>query len=621
LSAYKTTNVHVAWVYTSTTAAASIWRLDNITIYNNATPPPPTLTVNGNLLDFHYINTGASSTGKTFSFFANDLTTHLLISAPAGFEVSKDGITYSSSVTYTSAETVSGLQTAHVRFTPTAANTVYSGSLQFASTGINTNAIFVKGNTQILATTLNVVNWNIEWFGSTGQNPVDDNLAQANAKKVMDYLDADVYAAAEIVDVTRFGNLIASLASAYSYVIGEYCSGGTTAGACASNQKLAFAYKTGVISNVTARPLMISSNSARINFANGRVPFLITGDVTKNGQTTSINFIVIHAKANTGNTQDQIDAYFERKAGNQELKDTLDTYFANSNIMLLGDFNDDLDRTIAPTTGADTVSSYQPLIADSTDANSYRSLTLPLSNFKLASTTGFPDVIDHVIISNEMASRYLSLSASIYNDIDVLASITDYDGTTSDHYPVMTRFLFGGTLPVKLVSFNATKENASVKLIWSTSQEVNTREFVVERSTDGVNFEKINTVNARGNSTTGTSYQAGDVKPATGNNYYRLRTVDFDGKVEFSKIIKIYFSKAFTVSLSPNPASQNITISLTNNKEALTMQIVDMSGKVVKSAILSNQVNYVSLTGLSQGLYLVKLKGISETYTEKLIME
>jgi hypothetical protein len=86
------------------------------------------------------------------------------------------------------------------------------------------------------------------------------------------------------------------------------------------------------------------------------------------------------------------------------------------------------------------VSSYQSLILDSTDANHYKSLTLFLSRFGLSSTANNPEMIDHVMASNEMAVRYIPLSASLYNDIDSLAAITNYAETTSDHYPIMSRY-------------------------------------------------------------------------------------------------------------------------------------------------------------------------------------
>ena len=452
LSAFKGSNVHIAWVYTSTAAAASRWTLDDMTVYDSQVPPAPALVVTDRLLDFRYVTSGSVSESKPVHFYASDLTSPLLITAPAGYQLSKDGSSFTSAITYTEAEASSGQLTAFVRFAPTVPNTVYTGTLHFSSTGISAATVILKGNSYPFDLTLNVVNWNIEWFGSSSNGPSNETLQQANAKKVMDVLDADVYAVAEIVNPTSFGNLIGSLDKSYGYVIGDYCSGSSN---CTTSQKLAFAYKTDVVSNVKARPLMISSATAKANWASGRVPFLVTADVTKNGLTKTINFIVVHAKANTGQPADQVESYYERKAGVQELKDTLDTYFANANIIMLGDYNDDLDRTIAPTSGADTVSSYQPLVADSTDANHYRAVTLPLSYAGLASTAENPDVIDHVVISDELSPSYVDKSASLYNDIAAVAGIEDYANTTSDHFPVMTRYVFcKPTCPTNVVVGN-----------------------------------------------------------------------------------------------------------------------------------------------------------------------
>jgi hypothetical protein len=614
LSAFKTTNVHIAWVYTSTTSAAVRWTLDDIRVYNSTQASQPTLVVNGNFLDFRYQGATTSSSAKTFTFYANDLTTDITLIAPTGYELSKNGTLFSSSITFTPAEAGNGLLTAYVRFTPPSANAVYTGYIQFNSTGVSRAAVFLKGNSQTTATTFNVANWNIEWFGSDSQNPPDAGQI-TNAKTVMDYLDADVYALSEIVDVTDFNTLVTSLNGSYSYVISEHCSGGTTAAACASSQKLALVYRNGVVSNVSARRMNLNG----VNWANGRVPLFVSADVIKNGQATHVKFIVIHHKANTGNTdQDKIDAYFERKAGNQELKDTLDAFYANSNIVILGDLNDDMDRTIAPTTGADTVSSYVPIISDSTDADHYKVPTLPLSYFKLQSTVSNPDVIDHVIISNEMNSRYLAWSSTIYTDIASLTGISDYGNTTSDHYPVMTRFLFGSVLPVKLSGFTAVKQNNSVRISWTTSEEINAKEFQVERSTDGRTYQKIGTVSAQG---AASSYSFIDAQPNKGNNFYRLRMVDLDNKTELSRVVKINFEKSYTVSLSPNPAKSVLNISITNSSAKFNFEIADMNGRVVRSGIISNQSNTVDISALSKGVYLVKLRTDNEVYTEKLIVE
>jgi hypothetical protein len=176
----------------------------------------------------------------------------------------------------------------------------------------------------------------------------------------------------------------------------------------------------------------------------------------------------------------------------------------------------------------------------------------------------------------------------------------------------------GYILPVKLLSFDAKKVAGSVQLKWATAEEINTKEFVVERSSDGVHFIKLNTVSARGSNS---AYAVTDAQPYAGNNFYRLVSMDKNGYKEYSRILKINFSKGFTVSLSPNPTSDRVTINLSNFTEQLQLRIVDMTGRVVKTTLISQQTTTVPLQGLTKGLYLVKLNGAKEVYSEKLIIE
>ncbi|HVG14861.1 MAG TPA: choice-of-anchor J domain-containing protein [Chitinophagaceae bacterium] len=620
LSAFKQANVRFAFRYTSTVSAASRWTIDDINLINSTVAPPPSLTLNNGLIDFKNLTAGDISIGKSFAFTGDNFTSPLIITAPDKFLLSKNNLTYSKTLTYSVGELAMGQKTAYVGFSPSAANTVYSGPLSFTSTGINIQRILLKGNTYPGAATLNVVNWNVEWFGGT-QGPTNNDLQEQNVKQVMEYVNADVYALLEVVDTARLGRVTRSLSGGYAYVVSDYGSLAPNASDpnYASAQKLALVYKTSVVSNVAARGLMKSSAGANSSWASGRVPFLVNTTVTKNGASKNLSFVVVHGKA--GDTQSD---YLSRKAGATELKDTLDTYFSMRSVIVLGDFNDDFDRSIYTGPGGE-VSSYDVLIKDSVDGNSYKSPTLLFSQYGLNSTVDFADVIDHVLFTNEVASSYLPLSASLFNDIQDLTGIPDYGGTTSDHYPVLTRYfvteISDAPLPVKLTEFTAAKQSSTVKLTWATSQEINTKEFIVEHSTDGVTFNNLIAVGARGNSNMRLSYGAIDAQPSAGNNYYRLKTVDFDGKYEYSGIVKINFSRAFTVSLSPNPASDHVLISLANNREPLMMQIVDMGGKIVKSSVLNNQVTSVPLSGLSKGLYLVKLIGSTESYTEKLIID
>ena len=90
--------------------------------------------------------------------------------------------------------------------------------------------------------------------------------------------------------------------------------------------------------------------------------------------------------------------------------------------------------------------------------------------------------------------------------------------------------------PVTLLTFNA-KRNGSVNSIsWSTSQELNSKYFGIEHSSDGIHFSQIGRVAAAGNSSTQRSYQFVDPSPVKGFNYYRLMIVDIDNTVKYSMI-------------------------------------------------------------------------------------
>ena len=279
---------------------------------------------------------------------------------------------------------------------------------------------------------------------------------------------------------------------------------------------------------------MITSSTAITNWSNGRVPLLVTLTASKNGGTADFDFIVIHGKA--GST---LSDYERRLDGADELKDTLDTYFSTNRLVILGDFNDDLDQSIYTADGTmTTVTSYDPIVRDSADSDSYASVTLPLSYAGLNSTENNAEMIDHVVVSDEVYPIYVPLSATLYNDIKSLLSISNYGSTTTDHYPVMTRYMFTSTLPVQLLDFSGTKQGRASQLQWITAGEENTRDFVVERSADGEHYQSIGSIAASGNGH-GAHYTFRDEAPLNGNNFYRLRVNEEDGAYSYSNIVEL----------------------------------------------------------------------------------
>jgi hypothetical protein len=441
LAAFKQPNVHFAFVYTSSDEDGARWTLDDITVVNSAVAPPPSLTVSTTDIQYTFVANG-STADKTFTFIGNDLTDDVTLTATGDFALSKDGISFSPSLLYTVAEANNLLKTVHVRFAPTQPGQNFTGTVTISTASLS-SVINLKGTSIDPATTLEVVNWNIEWFGSTAEAPNNDDLQEQNIKTILQSINADVYALAEVVSEPRLANVVSQMPG-YSYVISNYGSHTNTTvnppSALASSQKLAFIYKTSLLSNITTTPLLsqgsnsaadISSNPAYNYWASGRFPFMMSADVTLNCVTKNIKFIMVHAKANTSPTD---VSYERRKNGADSLHFLLQQQFPNDNIIILGDFNDDMDQSI---TAGFTTTSWD---AFTTDQGNFPVLTLPLSLAGKKSTVSFNDMIDHVIISNELQPYYMPSTAAVLNDVTSL--VTNYGSTTTDHFPVFTRYMF-----------------------------------------------------------------------------------------------------------------------------------------------------------------------------------
>lgn len=155
------------------------------------------------------------------------------------------------------------------------------------------------------------------------------------------------------------------------------------------------------------------------------------------------------------------------------------------------------------------------------------------------------------------------------------------------------------TLPLELLTFKgALKANAAF-LQWTTSNEINTSHFEVERSTNGQGFEKIGTVSAR-NTSAKYFYTDNDAdKQSTSIIYYRLKMADRDGTFTYSNIISLTINDSKpAVIVYPNPVSDvlNLRISLATS-ELIQIQVIDMQGKVIyrKTKLVRNGRNEINI--------------------------
>ncbi len=154
-----------------------------------------------------------------------------------------------------------------------------------------------------------------------------------------------------------------------------------------------------------------------------------------------------------------------------------------------------------------------------------------------------------VAVANECATVNVTLPVTG-------TSCIFYAGGNGDGFSVTT--VSNIPLPIALVSFDAEVKDNMVYLRWETSSEFENDFFLVERSHDGKTFEALTKVEGAGTSTTPLKYTVRDANPYHGTSYYRLSQTDYDGSVEYYKVLIVKVETfAEITKLYPNPVDKD----------------------------------------------------------------
>jgi hypothetical protein len=211
------------------------------------------------------------------------------------------------------------------------------------------------------------------------------------------------------------------------------------------------------------------------------------------------------------------------------------------------------------------------------------------------------------------------------NTTDVFAGVQNLEANTVYHFEVFEYNGFNqplyltpaatfsvstlGTLPVKLSKWEAIPAGNKVKLQWTTSTELNTSHFIIERSADGIHFTILTTVQATGNSQGDISYVKEDAVPLQGKSYYRLKMVDIDGQSEYSPVRILLLSEKTIVKIAGNPVHNNLEFftSSTNTSSKNQWQIINVTGQSIKKGNVSPGRTEINIGSLPAGSYWLKL--------------
>lgn len=174
----------------------------------------------------------------------------------------------------------------------------------------------------------------------------------------------------------------------------------------------------------------------------------------------------------------------------------------------------------------------------------------------------------------------------------------------------------GGPLPVQFLSISAKQKGSRVSVTWSTASEINNKYYDVEKSIDGgANWVLVSTVKGSGNSSTKKSYEATDIRPTPGYNYYRIKQVDIDGQYKYSATanVKMLIEKSSAFVLA-NPFKDRITIEfLSKSNQAVNVSLYDVAGKRVAAERMvipqgSTRQTLDNIGSIQKGMYILNIK-------------
>jgi ELWxxDGT repeat protein len=205
----------------------------------------------------------------------------------------------------------------------------------------------------------------------------------------------------------------------------------------------------------------------------------------------------------------------------------------------------------------------------------------------------------------------------------VIFNATDGDDPADEIFDL---YVVDGTfapLPVTLTDFTVSLNEGDALLQWKTAQEINTKDFTVQRSSNGRDFENIGIVRAAGtvyNRQTYSFKDMGIINSGKEVAYYRLIVSDRDGKTKNTNVIslKLRGPGKWNVIVLSNPVRDNLRILLSGITSRVKVSIMDVSGKTIYTNSLQNVNGEISLPAkLQRGMHVLTV----ETNNERKVIQ
>ncbi|WP_320019542.1 endonuclease [Labilibaculum manganireducens] len=605
LSAYEGT-AYIAFKYTGDgSSVTTTYQVDDVVVEGNKIPLTGSLSSNLIAdLKFPFTEVGAVSEPMLYELNFDKIEGDISIQASDNYEISLDGSTYKSKLSIDQSEVSPVLIT--VRFAPkTAVINGSAGTITHKAKAAESLVVAVSSlaSTEIADAstlgrdkTLDIVSWNLEWFGSPTMSKhassFDEQLT-AVSEKIIE-LDADIYAIQELVSDNVNGDFLQPLVEKLNVLAGDnvyaasmgarYSHDDSAPSTDYPAQRVCYIYNQTTVSNLgdfsMFSDLYPDTSTASIDgytgdassfWASGRLPYLFEAEVFINGMKENIKLVNIHAKCCQ-------DSHSRKLADAKFLMNELNTNYSNDNLVILGDYNDYLEGSM--TSGASS---------------------------PYASWFETKDYFDHVITSSTNID-HITISNELYDEYQVLTNNTSEESVSiSDHHPILLR--------LKLRSDKISKKSQTITFAELTDKTFGDPAFeLVASASSGleVNFELVSgpaTLSGKELTLTGAgtvvvkAVQTGDENYEAAESVSRTFTVNKASQdIAFAELTdKTYGDPAFELAASASSGLE-VNFELVSGPATLSGKELTLTGAgtVVVKAVQAGNENYEAAESVSR---------------------
>ena len=219
-----------------------------------------------------------------------------------------------------------------------------------------------------------------------------------------------------------------------------------------------------------------------------------------------------------------------------------------------------------------------------TDTIQYNMRSMKVKNYQFAIQLANLNV---VVATAYLKDKFTNIETALNVDGTTLYSFnvtSDAASLSQDRFKIYFRLM--NVLPVTFTNINAYRQNATIKTEWKVANEINVKRYEVEKSTDGVHFTRKQIETNVINNSSSNYYQWIDGQPQYGVNYYRVKSIDIDGREKYTGVAKVFFGKqASSIAVFPNPVTDGkINLYFTAQPAGeYTAALYNLTGQLIKT--------------------------------------